>query len=376
MVKAISIFVVVMISISLISLEVYAEEDFSDEYEELTEGIPDDIAELLPDEIFSGDEETVISGVKKLTSWEFIIDTLFEMLGLNPKQIVYVLASLLSMLVICSLLHMIKNIISNNGLAYVLDLVGCAAVGGTIISLSKPMLEKTLLLCGEIQVFVNTMSPFICGMYAMGGNVTTAVVQNYGLIVFLSIFENVCTLILQVVLGVSMALVVASIFIGNDSLLSLNNALKNGFTFFLGFIMLIYTTVISTQTLLSSKADSLSSKTVKMLTSQIIPVIGGSVGDSLKTAGASIEYLRSNIGILLIIVFVLMVLPTIISICLYRLVFILANGAAGLLGCEKEGRVMLEISSIYGHALAIISICAISLLFLLTTFAKCASPLA
>ena len=376
MVKRVSILLIIFLSLFFLSVDVYAEEDdISDRYSELIENLPNDIADLLPEDIFSLNLDDLGEGVGQLTSWDFIIDRLLDILGLNIKEIIKVLAALCSIIILCVLLNMLKKVISNSGLTYVIELVGCSVVGTTIISLSKPILDRTLLLCEDIKVFINTISPLICGMYAMGGNISTAVVQNYGLIVFLSIFENVCVLLLQIILGVSMSLVIASIFIRDNSLLSINSAIKNGFTFFLGFIMLIYSTVISAQTLLSSKGDTLSSKTVKMLTTQIIPVIGGTIGESLRTAGASIEYLRSNIGILLIVAFILMILPTIISIGFYRLAFIIANSFAGLIGCDEEAKVLNEISSIYGYGLAILSICSITLLFLLTIFAKCASPL-
>ena len=147
------------------------------------------------------------------------------------------------------------------------------------------------------------------------------------------------------------------------------------FTFFVGFITLIFTTVISSQSLLASRGDSLGAKTAKLLSVQIIPLVGGTVGESLKTAGASIEYLRSNVGIALVVAFLLLVLPTIISISLYRMVFTITNSLAGILGCKKEGYVISEIASIYGYVLAILCLCSLILLFLLTVFAKCSSPI-
>ena len=112
-----------------------------------------------------------------------------------------------------------------------------------------------------------------------------------------------------------------------------------------------------------------------MFATQMIPLAGGTVGESLRTAGASVEYLRSNVGVVLIVILVMLVAPTLISISLYRLMFIVANAMANLVGCEKEGRIIKEISSIYGYVLAILSVCAIILLFLITIFAKCASPM-
>lgn len=373
--KLISILLFIII-LALFSMTVYAEEDtMPDEYEDLLDSIPDDTVDRLPDGIFSEDPDDVIEGVEEITSWEYLFNMFFDILGLNFQKIIRVFAILCSLLVLSSLLNMIKQSISNQGLESILNLVGSAVIVATILEVSKEPLSRTMILFEELKIFVNTMSPLVCGMYAMGGNVASAIVNNYGLIVFLSILENICIIALQMILGVCMALTLASSFINGTNLIPLNNAIKKTFTFFLGFIMLVFTTVISTQTLLASKADSLSSKTAKMLAMQMIPLVGGTVGESLRTAGASIEYLRSNVGVVLIIILVVMIMPTLISISLYRLVFIVSNAVAGLLGCEREGKMILEISSIYGYVLAILSICSVILLFLITVFAKCSSPL-
>ena len=138
---------------------------------------------------------------------------------------------------------------------------------------------------------------------------------------------------------------------------------------------LLFTTVISTQTLLASKADTITTKTAKLLAMQVIPVVGSTVGESLRTAGASIEYLRSNVGVALIVILILAILPTIITISIYRFVFIAGNAVSGLLGCNREGTLILEISSIFGYVLAILCISSIVVIYLLTIFAKCSSAL-
>lgn len=355
----------------------FAQEDtqIPDEYNDLLDSLPNDIADMLPEEIFSNNIEDIATGTTQLTSWSYIFDTVFNILGLNVKTLLKSLAIIIALLVLCSLLNALKNSIKSFATERVLDLVGTAAIVSTVLQISREPLQRAMNLLENMKIFTNTISPVMCSFYAMGGNVTNALVHNYGLIVFLSILENICIISLETILGVCLGLTLASSFIGEANLISLSNAIKKAFTFFIGIVMLIFTTVISTQTLLASKADNLTAKTAKMFASQIIPLVGGTVGETLRTAGASIEYLRSNVGVILIIILLLMILPTFISIALYRLGFIISNALAGLLGCEKEGKMMLEISSIYGYVLAIISISAITLLLLITVFAKCSSPL-
>ncbi|MGM9631507.1 MAG: hypothetical protein ACI3XL_00240 [Eubacteriales bacterium] len=377
MVKKLLVLALTLILIGVSPMGVSAEEEdtLPDEYEDFTDGIPSDIADLLPDGIFSDRTDDVIGAVEELTSWEYILNTVLDILGVSIRAVVRALASITALLVICSLLNMFKKSIQNEALDNVLSLISGAVMAASVLEISRAPIERAMESFEQMKIFVNTMSPLICSMYAMGGNISSAIVHNYGLIVFLSILENVCILSLQLIIGVCMALIIASSFMHDNSLIGLNNAIKKTFTFFVGFIMLIFTSVISTQSLLASKADTLSSKTAKLLASQMIPLVGSTLGESLRTAGASIEYLRTNIGIVIIIILVLMILPTLLSVGLYRLVFVLANGIAGLLGCEREGKLVLEISSLYGYVLAIFAICSVILLFLVTVFAKCASPL-
>lgn len=376
-IKRILFFIFLPVFIFSLSITVNAEETNSapEGYEDLLEAVPDDIAELLPDGIFSSDMDEIGAAVQEATSWEYIWNVVFDLIGLNLKDALKIFAEISGLLVLCSLLNMLKNTIKNENLSSILTLVGSVVIGSAIVEMAKAPLDRINLFFEQLKTLVNTMTPMICSLYAMGGNVSTAVVQNYGMIMFLTIFENICIGALQLILGICLALAVSSAFMPNMNLKPLSDAIKKTFTFFIGLVMLIFSTVLSTQTLLSSKADSLSAKTAKMFAGQMIPLVGGTVGDTLRTAGASIEYLRSTVGVGIIIIFLLLVLPTVLSVWGFRLSFVASNAVSGLLGCEREGRMVSEIASIYGYILAIVSICSVVLLFLLTLFVRCSSAI-
>ena len=376
MVKKLIIFALVIISLIFSTFVVAAEDGYvPDDYYELEDELPEDVEELLPEGIFSPDSDQMSDAVEQAMSWNFIVDTVFDMIGMNLGEIARVLAIISIVIVLSSLLAALNNSISSPGLRRIVELASSSVLVLTLMEISKEPLSRATHLYDNIVLFVNTISPVICGMYAMGGNVTSAIVHNYGLIVFLSITENICAIAVEIIISSCLALSLTSAFLENNRLSSLTWGIKKMFTFFVGFITLIFTTVISSQSLLASRGDSLGAKTAKLLSVQIIPLVGGTVGESLKTAGASIEYLRSNVGIALVVAFLLLVLPTIISISLYRMVFTITNSLAGILGCKKEGYVISEIASIYGYVLAILCLCSLILLFLLTVFAKCSSPI-
>lgn len=352
-----------------------AAQELPENYTDFADSIPEDVAELLPEGLFSSNSKDIETAVNEMTSWEYIWDFIFNLIGLNLKEAIKVFAHLTGLLVLCSLLSMLKNSIKNDGISALLPMVGSVVIVSAILVISKEPLERIELFFDEIGVFTNSMTPVICSMYAMGGNVSAAIVNNYGMLMFLSILENICLISFKIIVGVCMSLATASAFLPNINLKPMISAIKRVFTFFVGFAMLIFSAVLSSQTLLAAKSDSLGSQAMKMFAGQMIPLVGTTVGDSLKTAGASVEYLRSTVGIGIIIIYILMVIPTILSVWGFRLSFIASNAISGLLGCEKEGYVISEMASIYGYILAIASVCSIALLLIITIFAKCSSAL-
>lgn len=352
-------------------LEIRAADDvLQEEYEGMLDSVPDGIEDMLPNEI-----DGVGDAAQELISWDNILDMLFDAIGLNMRSVLRSFASLCSVIALCSLLNMMNKSVRNVGAARALELVGGVAVASAAIEISEAPIRAAMELFDRIRLFVNSASPLICSLYAVGGNASSALVHNYGMIVFLSLTENIFILSIELTVGACMALALASSFVSHGGLLPLSSSIKKAFTFFVGLVMVVFTAVISAQSTLASKSDTISSKTAKMLASQMIPLVGSTIGDSLRTAGASVEYLRSSVGVIMIVILAMTVLPTLISILMYRAVFSLGNAVASLLDCDREGRMLSEISGILGYILAILSAVSLMLLLLITIFAKSVSPL-
>ena len=61
------------------------------------------------------------------------------------------------------------------------------------------------------------------------------------------------------------------------------------------------------------------------------------------------------------------------SVLLTRIALLLGGAVANLLSCEAEGKILNEVSSVYGYFLAIIAVLFVALTFSLTLFAQCAA---
>ena len=210
MVRTIFVFIV-LLCLFASPFNVFAQEDsdIPDEYDDMLDSLPNDIADMLPDEIFSDDINSIAQGTKELTSWDYIFNTVFDILGLNIKAIVKSVATIIGLLVLCALLNMLKSTIKSAATERILNLISISTLVLVVLKISYEPLQRAMQLLQEMRVFTNTISPVMCSIYAMGGNVTHALVHNYGLIVFLSILENICIVALESILGVCLGLTIA-----------------------------------------------------------------------------------------------------------------------------------------------------------------------
>jgi stage III sporulation protein AE len=146
--------------------------------------------------------------------------------------------------------------------------------------------------------------------------------------------------------------------------------IKSSYTRTLGFVMLLLSFVLSTQTLLRAAADSLTARAAKFLAGNLIPVVGGALGDTFRTVASGVAFLKSTVGVGVMIVLFLMLLPVLISLLLTRLSFRLSLTVSDLLGCETESRLLNELVGIYGTLIAVVSMCTVFLIFALTLFVR------
>ena len=368
---------VAAILVAIFALPARAEDEppLENAYSEFLEGIPDDVAALLPEGIFSGNMEEVAKGAEEVSGFRWLVDTVLTLLGAELDGAVSLFGRRLSVLIVAALVGTVKTALGSEALTRAVELCGTAAVVGTLLSLVGEAVTAVSGFFERLAVLVNGMIPLTGVLHAMGGNVGTAVVSGGGMMIFLNIVENLCAATLAPVTGICVAIAVSDAFFGGGKLRGLGNFVKKVYTYFLGTVMLLLTFTLSVQTSLSSGADGVAMKSAKMLAGRAIPVVGSSVGDTLRTVAGSVVYLKSTVGAVGVAAVALVLLPPLVTVVLYRLGLIAASACADLLGCSAEGKLLEAFVTVYGYLLAVMCICAITTVFLLTLFVKCSVAL-
>lgn len=344
--------------------------EIEDEYEEMLGGIPEDIAPLLPDGIFSEDITEIGGSVDEMTDFGYILRYVGELVGLNFSSALKMFASLCGILMLSAVFSTFKSAFRSEALSKAYSFCTSAVIALSIVALQYSLISSLSLFFGRLKILVGSMLPIMGVLYALGGNVASAVTSNAALLSFMTLIELLCGSGLIYMVKLCTASALAGSFSGGVSLSGVTNLIKKTYTLSLGFLMLIFTTVLSMQSSLAARSDSLGAKATKFVVSSSIPLVGGSVGETLRTVGASVDYLKGYLGIFGILLIIIMLLPTLISVLLNRLSLMAAASVADLIGCESEKRLLTEITSIYGYVAAIVALSSVVFIFALTLFVR------
>lgn len=344
--------------------------DFSEEFELYRSAIPDDITNDLPPGLLSQDPNESGDAVRRSLSAEQILGLIKKALASSLPSAKDLLLQNLALILGIALFRLLSE---NFGSAGASEGFSFCTNAMLLLSILTPQLAAAKA-AGEflkrLCTLVNSMIPMVGVLLASGGNVTAAVSETSMLGIFIIFCENFCYLTLIPVLSGCAAFAAASAFSDRTGLDGVAKGIKKTFTFLLGLMALVVSAVMSGQTLLSAKADSLTARTAKFAAGTFIPVVGGTVGEALRTVAAGIEYLRSSVGIGAIIIICAMLLPTLASLVMGRISLSLCSTCASFLGLSKEASILNDSTGFYGYLIAVCSICSVLVIYALVLFVR------
>lgn len=372
-IKVILFVMLLVLALPLTASATEGTDAWGEEYKEMMEALPEDISGLLPEKLFSDNVGDIAEGAKKAVSFGYVVEAAVELLGLKTKEALKLLSSLMGVLILAAVMNSVKSSFSSTGLVSVFSVVVSCGAFLVAVGAQYGIIRSVAEFFSRLCMFANAFLPLSGALYAMGGNVASAVVHHSSLSIFITVVENLCGKTVIPVAGVCIAFAAVNVVAPEIGLGGLAGFFKRSYTTVLGFLMTVFVTVMSAQSLLASRTDSLSGRAARFAVGNLIPMVGSSLSGTLGTVSTGIEYIRAAVGTVGIATILLMLMPTLITLLLTKLVFSMLMGAADILGCAAEKKLISEMSSINGFLLASAAICSVCFIFILAIFARCAS---
>lgn len=324
-------------------------EGVSDMYGALPDGVKDSLPDRLENDISENGESAVAS-----LGAEYIASLAASALKAAFAYSVKPLAAVIGVLLLSALLNS----------------AGAAAAGGEAVALSSavsvtvtlfgaitPLFKLTSDTLSGIGLIMKGILPVMTGIYAMSGNITAASVNSTWLMLLLTFLETLTESLLMPILCTCtgfIAVTTLSRFTGAPDMSGVSGELKKALTFLLAAAGTVFTTVMAHQTALAKSADSVALRSLKFASGNMIPVIGGALGEAADGYLAGVSLIRSASGTLAAAAVISYVLPALLKLAVLRAGLSAVAAGAEIMGRGKEAALIREAGEVLGIAVALI----------------------
>ena len=353
-----------------------AEQEIGDKFSEAADLVEDATGSTVASELTAGIDQ--VSGHALAESlapdrlWQEI-----KSIAADPlSDGIALLGTLLAILLVCAVCKALCSGTATGELSAGVEFLSCAAFISALLFSQLSQIEGVVGYFERLGALMSCMIPVAGGVWAMGGNVSTAAAGSGTLYAMTALTQGLCASSVLPVCCIMGAGAVCSGLSGSALLGGFCGAVKKVYNFLIGLLMTVFVFSLGAQTVITGAADTLSARGAKLLSSTLIPGVGGAVGESLRTVAGSVAYVKGVVGVGGIVLICALTLPTLLSLLLSRLAFLIAKGAAEMLGCKRESALLDEIGGIYGFLVGAVAICSAAFAIAMAIFLRCTVAIA
>lgn len=339
--------------------------------DELSGRLPDGVESLLPDGITDGD--ATAEDIAELTGADYIFGTLGNMLHDAFAPAAGLFSVILGTVLISSAVGILSHDISGGRISSAVSMITTLALAVYTVTAEERLVNDISAFSGSVSTYCGAMVPMIAGMLSASANTAGAAVTSSGLLFFSSAVEYVVTYIFIPLYRFILALAVISSVAGPESGVGgICGIIKRAFTWLTAGAAVIFSTVLSYQTELAAAADTAAARSIKYTIGSAVPIVGGALGDAVRTAAAGLSVIKNGAGTIGIVALILMTCPLLFSLFYMSLSLGITSYVASVCGCGREASLLSEMRSVTGFGIALVALVSFVFIFALALFIKTA----
>jgi len=358
-----------ILTLNIVAADENIEDKVYSDFFEIIESLPETVTRFLPNDIYSA-ESNAGEEILHMTNASFLWGVIQEILGVELRSAIKLLASLMALMIIAGVFGVVKSSFGDSSIHTAFRFCTVAVIMIIVIGSQYANFVRVKEYFDHLNNMMYGMIPITGAVWAMGGNVSTATAGTVTMYSFLNLSQILFskTVIPMASIGTCMAF--CNGICPDIGIKKISSVMRKAYIFVIGAIMTLFTAILTTQTSITAASDSTAARTAKFVSSTIIPIVGGSVGDSLRTVAAGIQYLKSVLGVGAILLIFLMVLPVLMSLIINRFVLSLSEGISEFLGCDELGSILGELAEVYSVVIAAVSMTSVMFILAFYIFIK------
>ncbi len=320
---AVKILLIIAACLSLCGM--FAEEELAGA---IADAVPPEASEILDSAGITPENNGAAS-----LSIEGVLNWLWEQCTDRLTRPVQLLAALCGIVLLCALARSFGD--GSGNMSGVFAAVGVLAGAGMTAAAISDALSGTLEVLRSASEFMMVFVPLYAGVIAVMGKAAAAAAVNTVTLGAAQLFSQLAVIFLTPVCGTVMGISVTGAIHPELNISKLAELIKKASVWGLSLLMTVFMSILSAQTFVRNAADSVLIRTAKFAVSNGVPIVGGTISDAVNTVSAGLSLLHSGIGTYGIIAALVMIIPPLITVALYRAALSAAEAIGGVFGIKE-----------------------------------------
>ena len=335
MVKKIVIFFLIFCIYTLAITNVYAMDELNQVAEELDINSLVDTLQSYVDDYIDVDNvaQDLISGdgIDYGVIGNFVLNKLFYEIRLGLK-------SSISVLIVIILMAIVKGIEleKDNTVSKVTSLVGFLVIVTIMLksyfTIIKLFTDTVMLLTQVMEV----VAPFMLAVLIATGEITTSGIIGPVLLFVTSLVGVIVTYIILPLLSASLVFKIISNMSDGIKVDKLSKMFSSTSMWVLGVAFALFLGIMELESSVTTSIDEVTVKTTQAAVSNLIPVVGKFVSDSLEVVMGASEIIGKAVGVIGIIAMIIIALVPIIKIIICSVLYFILSAISELLNTDSK----------------------------------------
>ena len=148
----------------------------------------------------------------------------------------------------------------------------------------------------------------------------------------------------------------------------ISDFMRKCFLTLLIFMMTVVTVMFAFQTAITASADSVAVRSLRYVAINSIPIVGGAVGESLRTLTAGLKLSKSVCGTYGVVAVIIMSLAPLINLAATKFAISLSESVSSLFAEGESLEVLSESRRIIDSMMAVVALFGIVFIFMISVF--------
>ena len=210
------------------------------------------------------------------------------------------------------LVNIMKDAFKSNAIHAAIRQVLLLMIAAALLIPIYTLLQDVQTYMNDLSLFLGVLTPTIGVLAASGGNVAFASSTGTMLSVFLSITQLLINRIIPAVIMLFFGFAMMDAFSGEKRMLSLSKFVRNTLFGAFSIFTSVFFILIGCQRITAANTDTVSARTLRLLVSNAVPIVGGTIGDALKLVGGGLVTVKNAVGTTAVVFLIAMYLPAVL----------------------------------------------------------------